>query len=57
MADLGGMVNLLREEAGKRGLVNLEALLMAPNTIDLPGDIADFIVMGQLHHVRYCIKP
>jgi SAM-dependent methyltransferase len=44
------MVGLLREDAAKRGLGNLEALLMAPDAVDLPDDSADFIVMGQLHH-------
>ena len=47
---LEGMVNLLREDAAQRGLDNLEALMMAPNAIDLPDNSADIIVMGQLHH-------
>ncbi|MBT5264156.1 MAG: class I SAM-dependent methyltransferase [Rhodospirillaceae bacterium] len=47
---LEGMVGLLREDAAERGIGNLEAMLMAPNAIDLPDDSADFIVMGQLHH-------
>jgi SAM-dependent methyltransferase len=47
---LEGMVDLLREDATDRGLDNLVALLMTPNTIDLPDSTADFIVMGQLHH-------
>ena len=47
---LEGMVVLLREAAHERGLTNLEALQMAPDTVDLPDDSADFIVMGQLHH-------
>ena len=47
---LEGMVNLLREDALFKGLENLEALLMMPNSIDLPDETADFIVMGQLHH-------
>ena len=47
---LEGMVGLLREDAAERGLGNIEALLMAPDAVDLPDDGADFIVMGQLHH-------
>jgi ubiquinone/menaquinone biosynthesis C-methylase UbiE len=47
---LEGMVSLLREAAGNQRLGNLESLLMGPNTIDLPDNTADFIVMGQLHH-------
>ena len=47
---LEGMVNLLRKDAHARGLRNLEALLMAPNSIDLPDNIADLVIMGQLHH-------
>jgi ubiquinone/menaquinone biosynthesis C-methylase UbiE len=54
---LEGMVALLSEDAGKRGLGNLEALLMAPNTIDLPDNYADFIVMGQLHHELDAPEP
>lgn len=47
---LEGMVQLLGEAALADGLDNLQALHMAPNTIDLPGDIADIIIMGQVHH-------
>jgi ubiquinone/menaquinone biosynthesis C-methylase UbiE len=47
---LEGMVALLAEDAAERGLGNLEALLMAPNAVNLPDDSADFITMGQLHH-------
>ena len=47
---LEGMVNLLHEDAQQRGLRNLEALLMAPNSVDLPDNVADLVVMGQLHH-------
>ena len=47
---LEGMVNLLREEAHALGLRNLEALLMAPNSVDLPDNVADLVIMGQLHH-------
>jgi len=47
---LDGMVELLREAALADGLDNLQALHMTPNTIDLPGDIADIIIMGQVHH-------
>ena len=54
---LEGMVALLREAAHERGLTNLEALQMAPNTVDLPDDSADFIVMGQLHHELDAPKP
>jgi SAM-dependent methyltransferase len=54
---LEGMVALLREAAYELGLTNLEALQMAPNTVDLPDDSADFIVMGQLHHELDAPKP
>ncbi|MEO2173649.1 MAG: class I SAM-dependent methyltransferase [bacterium] len=47
---LEGMINLLREDADTRGLRNLEALLMAPNSVDLHDNIADVVIMGQLHH-------
>ncbi len=47
---LEGMVGLLREDAAERGLGNLETVLMQPNSVNLPDDTADFIVMGQLHH-------
>ena len=52
-----GMVVLLRDDAAKRGLDNLEAKLMAPNAIDLPDNSADFIVMGQLHHELDAPEP
>ena len=54
---LEGMVDLLREDAAERGLGNLVTILMAPNAIDLPGDSADFIVMGQVHHELDAPKP
>ncbi len=47
---LEGMVSFLRQDAAERRLDNLEALLMAPNAIELPANSTDFIVMGQLHH-------
>ncbi|MBT3910340.1 MAG: class I SAM-dependent methyltransferase, partial [Rhodospirillaceae bacterium] len=52
-----GMVALLREDAARHGLVNLEALLMAPNAVDLLNDCADLIVMGQLHHELDAPEP
>ena len=54
---LEGMVNLLREDARELGIRNLDALLMANDSVDLPDDIADFIVMGQLHHELDSPKP
>lgn len=54
---LEGMVALLAEDAGERGLGNLEALQMAPNAVDLPDDSADFITMGQLHHELDAPEP
>jgi len=47
---LEGMVRLLRQDAEQRGLDNLEALLMAPNLVSLDNDVADIIIMGQVHH-------
>ena len=47
---LDGMVRLLRDEAKQRGIDNLDALLMSPNHVDLHDDVADFIVMTQVHH-------
>lgn len=47
---LPGMIALLREDATERGLGNLQAILMEPNAVDLPGDGADYVIMGQLHH-------
>ena len=47
---LDGMVGLLRDEAKQRGIDNLDALLMSPNHVDLHDDVADFIVMTQVHH-------
>jgi SAM-dependent methyltransferase len=47
---LEGMVGLLREAAHEAHLDNLQALHMVANTINLPDDTADFIVMGQVHH-------
>ena len=44
------MVQLLRDEAKRRGIDNLDALLMSPNYVDLHDDVADFIVMTQVHH-------
>jgi SAM-dependent methyltransferase len=54
---LAGMVSLLREDAAARGLGNLQAILMDPNSVDLPDDTADFIVMGQLHHELDAPEP
>ncbi|NKB58579.1 MAG: methyltransferase domain-containing protein [Alphaproteobacteria bacterium] len=54
---LEGMVGLLRQDAAERGHGNLEALLMAPNSIDLPDNSADFITMGQLHHELDAPEP
>ncbi|MED5554541.1 MAG: class I SAM-dependent methyltransferase [Pseudomonadota bacterium] len=47
---LEGMVGLLHQDAEQRGLDNLEALLMAPNLVSLDNDVADIIIMGQVHH-------
>jgi ubiquinone/menaquinone biosynthesis C-methylase UbiE len=47
---LEGMVQLLAEDARTQGLGNIEAMVMAPNSIDLPDRCADLIVMAQLHH-------
>ena len=47
---LEGMVRLLHQDAEQRGLDNLEALLMAPNLVSLDNDVADIIIMGQVHH-------
>ena len=47
---LDGMVHLLRDEAKRRGIDNLDALLMSPKYVDLHDDVADFIVMTQVHH-------
>ena len=44
------MVRLLHQDAEQRGLDNLEALLMAPNLVSLDNDVADIIIMGQVHH-------
>ena len=49
-AILEGMVRLLHQDAEQRGLDNLEALLMAPNLVSLDNDVADIIIMGQVHH-------
>ncbi len=54
---LEGMVDLLRADATARGLDNLAAILMTPNTVELPDDSADFIVMGQLHHELDAPEP
>ena len=47
---LEGMVRELREDAKQRGIDNLHALQMSPNHVDLNDDVADFIVMTQVHH-------
>ena len=47
---LEGMVGLLHQDAEQRGLDNLEALLMAPNQVSLDDDVADIVIMGQVHH-------
>lgn len=47
---LEGMVGLLQRDADDRNLENLKTILMQPNSVDLPEDTADFVVMGQLHH-------
>ena len=47
---LGGMIDLLREDAGAQGLSNVAGILMEPNSVDLPEGVADIIVMAQLHH-------
>lgn len=54
---LEGMVGLLREDAAARGLGNVEAILMQPNSVDLPDDCADFVVMGQVHHELDAPEP
>jgi len=54
---LPGMVALLREDAAERGLGNLHSLRMEPNSVDLPDDGANFIVMGQLHHELDAPEP
>ena len=47
---LDGMIGLLKEDAATKRLANLEGIIMQPNSIDLPNDTADVIVMAQLHH-------
>ena len=47
---LEGMIALLREDAEQQGLGNLDARVMQPNAVDLPGGAADLITMAQLHH-------
>jgi len=47
---LDGMIELLTEDAAARGLGNVEGIVMEPNSIALPDDAADIIVMAQLHH-------
>lgn len=47
---LEGMVGLLAQDAKDQGLDNLQALLMQPNSVPLPDNSADFIIMAQLHH-------
>ena len=54
---LEGMVRLLHEDANQRGLDNLEVLLMSPNLVDLDDDVADLIVMGQVHHELDAPEP
>ena len=54
---LEGMVQLLREDADEHGLTNLEALQMRPNSVILPDDSGDFIVMGQVHHELDASEP
>ena len=44
------MIELLREDAAAKGLANVDGIVMAPNSIDLPDGTADFITMAQLHH-------
>ena len=51
------MVRLLHEDANQRGLDNLEVLLMSPNLVDLDDDVADLIVMGQVHHELDAPEP
>ena len=47
---LPGMIGLLKEDAAARGLKNLHGIVMSPNSVDLPDDSADIVVMAQLHH-------
>jgi SAM-dependent methyltransferase len=54
---LDGMIDLLREDAAARGLGNVEGIVMAPNAIDLPDDVADIVVMAQLHHELDAPEP
>jgi len=54
---LEGMVGLLKQDAAERGLANLYAVLMQPNAVDLADDVADFVVMGQVHHELDAPEP
>jgi SAM-dependent methyltransferase len=54
---LDGMIDLLREDAAAQGLGNVEGIVMAPNAIDLPDDVADIVVMAQLHHELDAPEP
>ncbi|MDP6875107.1 MAG: class I SAM-dependent methyltransferase [Alphaproteobacteria bacterium] len=54
---LEGMVRLLVEDAAAQGLDNVEAILMQPAAVPLPGDCADVIVMAQLHHELDAPEP
>ncbi len=47
---LDGMIELLAEDAAARGLDNVHGIVMQPNSIALPDDSADIVVMAQLHH-------
>ena len=54
---LDGMIDLLREDAAAQGLGNVEGIVMAPNSIDLPDGGADVVVMAQLHHELDAPEP
>lgn len=47
---LEGMIGLLREDAAAKGLGNVAGIVMTPNSIDLPDNGADLVIMAQLHH-------
>ena len=45
-----GMIELFLEDADRRGLDNVNGIVMAPNVVDLSDGSADAVVMAQLHH-------
>jgi ubiquinone/menaquinone biosynthesis C-methylase UbiE len=52
-----GMIVLLREDAAAQGIGNLTGIVMAPSSVGLPDDVADIIVMAQLHHELDAPEP